>query len=473
MIVDENRKCTEGETLNRRQKSLPVEKLFLILMVIFGLLFLFIQPIYSVPDEGNHFHTSYAIFHDDYKGDEFRRYFKNEDIESSRDKSYFKKTFVDKQDFRKNKLAFNFTYKDIQLLPQAIGEFIGELIYPSLGIVFYFGRLMNLILYTGAIYFAIKKAKFAQLLMATITLLPISIQQAASLSYDVMFYVLIFISFSFITNLAVRREKLSPRFYIFTCLIILSFFLTKLSIFLMGLYFVTLPVELLGDNWLSKTIDKFWAFCDRHKQSVVLFACLIILFYIRHVFKDYGGLTVGLQVFINTFFRADFNVTLDSIVTTGMIGTFGSLLYRIPEWLVIINFIFLVMLAFCEEGVIIKKRMAVASFSIWMLNIIVVGVTMYLSWTIGALKHSDTLVSLGTQGRYYTPFLIGLAPIGIVLRQYIKVRISPNIVRKLFMSLMLFNLVFSLLLIIVYNYSAEGGYDIILKVSERLHQLVK
>ena len=241
----------------------------------------------------------------------------------------------------------------------------------------------------------------------------------------------------------------------------------------MGLYFVTLPVELLGDNWLSKTIDKFWAFCDRHKQSVVLFACLIILFYIRHVFKDYGGLTVGLQVFINTFFRADFNVTLDSIVTTGMIGTFGSLLYRIPEWLVIINFIFLVMLAFCEEGVIIKKRMAVASFSIWMLNIIVVGVTMYLSWTIGALKHSDTLVSLGTQGRYYTPFLIGLAPIGIVLRQYIKVRISPNIVRKLFMSLMLFNLVFSLLLIIVYNYSAEGGYDIILKVSERLHQLVK
>lgn len=463
-----------GNRLKLGRKEMKVENLFLVLILIFGSLFLLIQPVYSVPDEGNHFHSAYAVFHDDYQNEGFVRYWQNEDIGSIEDGSYFQKTFVEKNDYRKNKLAFNFSYKEIQRLPQAIGILIGEMIYPSIGVVFLFGRLMNLILYIVAIYFAIKKAKFGKLLMATIALLPISVQQAASISYDVMFYALIFIAFSLITNLAVMRKKLSLRFYIYSFLVILSFFFTKMSIFLMGLYFITLPTELLGDNFLSRGIEKFWTFCNRHKLLISFSTFFILLFYIWYAFRDYGGVSTGLQVLINTFFRADFNETLDSIVTSGIIGTFGTLTFRLPEWLVIINFLFLFVLAFTEDTeIIIKKRMATASVLIWLLNMMIVAITMYRSWTIDTLKQTDSLVSYGTQGRYYTPFLVCLAPVGIVMRKYLNITISPKLLRKLFVGLTVFNLIFSLCLIVLYNYVDAGGYHLLPTLSERLRDLIK
>lgn len=117
--------------------------------------------------------------------------------------------------------------------------------------------------------------------------------------------------------------------------------------------------------------------------------------------------------------------------------------------------------------------MATASVLIWLLNMMIVAITMYRSWTIDTLKQTDSLVSYGTQGRYYTPFLVCLAPVGIVMRKYLNITISPKLLRKLFVGLTVFNLIFSLCLIVLYNYVDAGGYHLLPTLSERLRDLIK
>lgn len=47
-------------------------------------------------------------------------------------------------------------------LPAAIGVLIARLIYPSLGIMDYGGRIANLLFFAFAFYFLIKKNKYAK-----------------------------------------------------------------------------------------------------------------------------------------------------------------------------------------------------------------------------------------------------------------------------------------------------------------------
>lgn len=72
----------------------------------------------------------------------------------------------------------------IEYLPQAIGLAIGRLLNLNLLGIFYLGRLTNLIFFAVCIYFAVKRIPRFKALMALAALLPMTLQQAASLSYD-------------------------------------------------------------------------------------------------------------------------------------------------------------------------------------------------------------------------------------------------------------------------------------------------
>ncbi len=72
----------------------------------------------------------------------------------------------------------------IEYLPQAIGLAIGRLLNLNFLGIFYLGRLTNLIFFTVCIYFAVKRIPRFKALMALAALLPMTLQQAASFSYD-------------------------------------------------------------------------------------------------------------------------------------------------------------------------------------------------------------------------------------------------------------------------------------------------
>ena len=445
------------QVIENRVNQVP--NIFLILITIFGSITLFVQPFFSAPDEGTHFGIAYTIFHDGKSNSEFGRYALPVDVANYRNGSFVSKYVVEKGEFKENKLEFNLSYKKIQYLPQAVGMLIGEMIYPSYGVIMFFGRLINLILYICGMYFAIKKAKTAQWIMAIVALFPISIQQAASLSYDPFFFVAIFLAFSLVTNLSTKKEPLTVKWYAYIVGSVMMLFLAKSSALAMGLYFMTLPMVLFGNNYFTQTIDKIWKLCDKYKKTVILLGILVFLLFLRYEFRNYGGLLKGSQILLNTFTRADIQQNLDSLLTSGIIGNFGWLNYRLPEWLVIIDFIFLTIMAISEKHVDIKKRMIVTGGIIYFLNIILVSLVMYFEWTIGRLKMLDNLFVEGNQGRYYTPFLICLAPIGLILQKYIKIEISESNKKIMYIGFSVFNFIYFIVLTLLYYYTNDGGVN--------------
>ncbi|MDR1567908.1 MAG: DUF2142 domain-containing protein [Streptococcaceae bacterium] len=449
--------------------DIKFEKLFLILILALGSITLVIQPVFSVPDEGIHFKNAYSVFHNDANKEDFKRYA----VPGSKGPlkpTYVKDFFITKKKFNKNPLAFNFKFKSIQYLPTAIGMLIGQAIYPSLGVVLIFGRIFNFILYVLGIYFAIKKAKFGQPLMAFVALLPMSIQQAASISYDVLFFISIYACFSLVTNLATRKKPLSKQWYIYITLIVILLFLVKVSALALGLYFITLPAILFGGGHLSKFIDKFWLFCNRYRVILTALVGIVFLLYLKLQFRNFGGVSRGLQVLINSLTRPDIKTDLDSTATSGIIGSFGWLTYRLPEWLVIIDFIFIALISLNEKNIILKTRMVVSSLVIYIVNIVMLTITMFFAHTIEVLKLNDAMFAMGEQGRYYTPFLICFSPIGIYLNKYIKVEIRERTLKKIFIAMVLFNGLFFILLTLLFYYTVDGGLAFLPELGQQLRK---
>ncbi|WP_270251735.1 DUF2142 domain-containing protein [Lactococcus garvieae] len=466
------------DTIKLPNKKYKIETLFLSLALVFGLLTVFVQPIFAAPDEFTHFKHAYSIFHDDtdglfaevgrltvpipYEGPALNENALNSPdssfvFESAyKDGSFLQKYFVD-QVPSQGYLGLNLSFSNLQWLPQAIGILIGSWLHASFGVMIILGRLLNFLVYLFAIYFAIKKAKFGKWLMAAVALLPISIQQAASLSYDVLYYVSVFVCFSLMTNLWTRKEQLTSRHYLYLGLTALLLFIPKSAVLALGVYFVTLPTRLFGQNKLTKIIDNFWTFWAKHKKLALL--AILIFFYALFVyeFRQAGGAIRGFQIMFNTFFRPDFYNNMDSILVSGMIGNFGQMTYRLPAWLVVINFVFLFLLGIKEKEVKLDRRVAVTSGISFALVIVMTAISMYMSWTLNHLNIAGALISLGNQGRYYTPFLIVLVPIALQLKKYLKFEMSEDVTKKLFVFIGGLNLLYFIVLTVMFYYMPDRG----------------
>ena len=459
-------------TRTQKSEKITVEKIFAILITIFASITFVIQPLFSVPDEGTHYANAYGIFHNDTKNDNyFAAYRYPNNIDFYRDHK-FAKSYTEKGDYTQDKLALNFTSTSVQYLPAAVGMLLGQWIYPSTGVILSFGRLFNLIFYALAIYFAIKKAKFGQWMMAAVALLPMSVQQAVSVSYDVFFFVTVFLTFSLVTNLVTRQDRLKWRDYLPIILVICLLFLAKQSSLVMLFYFLALPVSLVRPNFFTSAIDSIWNFFNRYRLIFLVLMALSFLLFIQYYFKNYEGLTRGLQVLFNTFFRPDIKTDLDEILVTGVIGNFGWLTHRLPEWFVILDFIFLFLILLNEKPVKLQNRFVFMSSMIFIGNILMVSLTMFSAWTIGVLKLFDIMFVSGEQGRYYTPFLICLIPLGIYLKKYITVKMSDLVMKRLFVGMLLANFAYFVILTLLFYYTDDGGSQFITQFSSWIRGLI-
>jgi uncharacterized membrane protein len=460
----------------RKSNTPHIEKLFLKLIIIFGLLALFIQPIFNTPDEQTHFYQANTIFFRQSVLSNNKNLDWKDSIDIYRSGEFLQKYYIQKVEFTKESRQFtlNLSFSKLKWLPQALGMLLGILIHPSFGVIILLGRLFNLLIYIGGIYLAIKKAKFGKLPMTMVALLPISVQQATSLSYDVLFFVSIFACFSLLTNLWTRKEKLTPKWYLYIFLTILLLFIPKPSSLILGLYFVTLPTSLLGQNKIAHYLEKFWQFCTKFKGFVGLFIIAATIAFIGISFRHYGGTARGIQTLYNTFFRPEINNTLDNIMTTGIIGSFGTMIYWLPEWLVIINFLlyFTILLNERNEEVKFDKRVIVSSWIIYILNMLIVAVFMFVSWTVHSLNSPTSTVSFGSQGRYYTPFLLVFIPIAIYASKYIKFSINQAFLLKIFKIVIVSNMVLYLSSTLFVYYTQTNALNLLPHIVQWIRRII-
>ncbi|KZK05792.1 MULTISPECIES: DUF2142 domain-containing protein [Lactococcus] len=444
-------------------QRIKITTLFVSFSLFFGLMAAIIMPVASVPDETYHFNISFNSFLSNEAMEKNlantpskQKLLEAEDLFAIRDTSLsgkaddlFKLSFTRKVEVLEHSdFRINFSKESLLHLPQAIGVLLGYLIYPSYGVMFFLGRIFNLLFYTAMIYIAIKKAAFGKLPMSVVALFPISIQQAASLSYDTTLFATVFLVFSLMTNIWVGKYKISWRWGIYFPLILLGIYLTKKSALILLALILTLPTTFFENEKIRTLSHRFWNFWNKYKWLVLLVLVLGSFAVFRFLFQSHGGFLRWAHIMFNTYFATWINTNLDPIVISGMVGAFSAFSYRLPEWLIILTFIILSWLMLSDKKIKLDNRVIFISSCIFIFNILLTGTMMYLGWTGGKGN-----VSIGEQGRYYTPFLIFLLPLFMKISEKVKVEITSSYRKILAFGLCFMNLSLFIILTIVFWFS--------------------
>ena len=443
--------------------QIKITTLFVSFSLIFGLMAAFIMPVASAPDETYHFNVSFNSFFSNEamaqnvaKPSTQQVLLAADDLFAIRDAAVpgsaddlFQLSFTRQVKVLENshfQIKFN---KDTLLhLPQALGVLMGYLLYPSYGVMFFLGRVFNLLFYTGTIYIAIKKAVFGQLPMSFVALFPISIQQAASLSYDTTLFAAVFLMFSVMTNIWAGKSKISWKWGIYFPLILLGLYVTKKSALIMLALILTLPTNFFKNDKIRLLSHRFWQFWNKHKWLVGLVLILGSFIIFRYLFQSHGGFMRWLHIMFNTYFATWLNSNLDPVIVSGMVGAFSAFSYRLPEWLIVLTFITLSWVMLSDQKVKLSNRVIFICSCIFIFNILLTGTMMYKGWTGG-----EGNVSFGEQGRYYTPFLIFLLPLFMKISEKVKVEITSAYRKIVAFGMCFVNLSLFIILTIVFWFS--------------------
>ena len=427
---------------------MKIEKLFLFLAVPCIALFMFLVPVTQVPDEGEHSRLAWEIGYNVKNEEEFYSLvFHQADVvlnsspePEALNKKVYRKLFEKKFDFSNDHFKLKFSIKKIMHLPQFIGMVIGKAIYPSLGVILLVGRIFNALAYIVGMYFVIKAAKYGKLALMFISLLPMMLQQAASLSYDVLNYVSIACFFVFFVNLIKERTFTNKKFL---QLILLTLFLysTKTNNLLLLPFLVMIDFEFEG---FLKVLNPAYNFFKKYRWYFVTGAvCLgIVAFYF--FLKGWGGTQHFIWVMFNTFFLQQENVNLNGLLTIGIFGEFGWLTTQLPLWLIFIDIVVLVLI-YLSEYISVTKTEGISSALIFPLQVLVIVIGMYFAWTLRSNPDNvgANRIAHGEQGRYFTPFLIYLAPLFSICQSKLGLEINRKSIINLSTIIILINVAVS------------------------------
>lgn len=176
-------------------KTPPMERVAAVSVLAIGMIYMAAITPLSPPDEGHHYQSAYSLSnyllfqwenlemgnasHFDYAG-----------LTSHANVSSAYLRIMDQwnQPGMKDALVQIPTPRSlsypIEMIPQAIGLTLGRLLNLNFLGVFYLGRLTNLFFFAVCVYFAVKRIPRFKELMTLTALLPMTLQQAASYSYD-------------------------------------------------------------------------------------------------------------------------------------------------------------------------------------------------------------------------------------------------------------------------------------------------
>lgn len=274
-------------------KQLSLEKIFVLITLFFGVLYIFILPPFQSVDEGMHFFRTYQISQGDLVARKQNMQVGGDVPESLENfyemyvpliKNIDKK--VGLSDFRNNfhlqlnpeKQKFTvFTntalYSPICYISQIPGVCLGKFLDLSLAGIYYLGRLSNLIFYCLLVYAALKITPFFKCPMFLLALMPMSLSLAASYTCYVAVLGLNFLWIATILKILTLQKpiKVNNKWIILLLFLGLLIPMTKSYILLLPLIFI-LPISIFKTkkDYLISVLSifvigiigfSFWASC--------------------------------------------------------------------------------------------------------------------------------------------------------------------------------------------------------------------
>ena len=409
-------------------KKHTVQDMYIPVCLFLGILYMLVIPVYSVPDEYAHIDTAYSLSNrmlgiekpEDLNGYDYRR---ECDIETEQYLEYF--TSLD--DYRRysdhlftapeeeslslcvmRSSAAN--VNQLFFLPAAVGITIGRLLHLSTLPLYILGRFCNLLAYAVLTYLGIRKLpamKEAYFIYAT---LPISLQQAASFSYDCLMNALALLFSAYCLYIAWKKTPVTR-----TDSAILLFTLLQMGSVKGGVY---LPICLL---MFLIPLERGW----KWKKSIGLIAatgfCICVGFMQDNISRLLTSFLSGSKTRISPFAGKEmftFGYLLhhpmqmimmytDTVFSEGsrMVyeffgGKMGSIFDIQLPWMYVIVFLAILVLAINHDKSTAAPTMIsrVLCAAVSVLVLLLVGFAMLLADTP---KTSSFI--LGLQGRYFLP----------------------------------------------------------------------
>lgn len=434
--------------LTRDSLSGSPHKVFLVIGLIFGLLFICLTPPFMAPDEWTHFDRSYLTSEGRLKAEKFSYQSASvvgaklpegvgivEELAelnlpySSRNvgrllslQTYLHDKYLEKRKFSKHTILSLFrmplhrrvpflarqllipfpntaVYLPHLYLPQAAGIALGRLLGLPMIALMYAGRLFNLLMWLCLIYLAIRAAPTLKWLFMLYALAPTSLFQSSSLSADSLTNGLSILLIAVFMKYAFDPEEDKARLTVIIPLALIVA-VSKLYFALIFLYLL-IPVERVGNR------RKYWSMFFL-LTLLTVFSVLLWRSYANGIFIPFKpGVSPPGQ--LRYIFHNPFNylsVLWSTSVKDGtyfvktFVGSLGHYRHILPGWLTILQIamLLLVVSADTREDIRISHKDKIVLFIVFSLGVLWGFTSMYLCWTpVGA----DVVE--GVQGRYFIP----------------------------------------------------------------------
>jgi uncharacterized membrane protein len=404
-------------------KNLKKENIYLALALIFGLaVAIFNPPFDGVPDEHAHYWKAWSVAegnlvcHPDNQipksAIELPDNILKVSVPGSSKKIVFNGLLVKLVEKDSGEMATGGSAicgaTPLGYIPQAIGLKIGQTLHLSALADFYLARLLNLLASILLVYWAIRIIPFGKIVLLLIGLLPMTIQQFSSLSYDSLHIASTFLFIAYVLKLACEKDaRLSGRQIITLLVIALFGFNVKTGYFLLSFLVFILPVGKFKDK------KQYWLFTI----GFVLINTIIFLGLYKY-FQGSGDAAAQSESAINAsrqmayvlnhpvdFFSVLFNQVYDkfNFYMETFLFKSGWLKNDMPQiWYVFVMIGMFLLARNEKETIELTKKQRFIFLFVFLMNFVLVYLGLYLAWT----KVSFDKIS-GVQGRYF----LGIFPL--------------------------------------------------------------
>ncbi|MBQ3293262.1 DUF2142 domain-containing protein [Candidatus Saccharibacteria bacterium] len=397
--------------------SWKIEKLFLILASIVGVIYVFAVPIGRTPDEASHFFRIYEITEGHFVSEtptDGAMPGSNEPVEigivdeyANRNVTYAKiieslGTTTGEETAFITTSAYGYSF--ISYLPQTIGMGIGKIFHAPFLVSAYLAKIANLIFCIGILFFCIKYIPFLKKIIFFIVFLPISMQAMSSLSADAPIFVSAIALVTFVLHSIYTRKTPFTKKHFFILLALCIFITIGKIVYapLLVLLFA-IPKERFG----TKKQKVFWAI---GLGSLVMMVYLIWHFASPTTITNDGPAQLSNIIHNPLLLPATIIYSISRNVVLYISGAFGGYLewFNITPTMIYIIASYTVFVILCYKARLsfnIQKLLKILSCFAVFATTVAIFTAMYITWT----KSGESIID-GVQGRYFLPIML-LIPI--------------------------------------------------------------
>lgn len=401
-----------------RKRGCPLEKQFLIVAIVIGALFMIILPPGQSPDEITHFRRAYSIARGELiatnevndAGAIGSLIPKNTDF-LTKGPEHGTYNMLSGELFRENDelSAQPYTsaalYNFVCYLPQSLAALVGRVLHMSVLATAYLMDIFNFIVWLVLVYCAIKIIPKFKSIVMFIALLPITMQEATSVSPDALTIGLSLFFVAYVMKLAYGAKKIiGKKDYVFLSVSALIIGFCKI----VYLPLVFLMILIRYDRFGSK--KRKWIFLGCLFVAVLILNLVWLMISSRYLLEyrpgvDSGGQLVGILTnpvrYLMVMFRT-INVSGQGWANNLLGTTLGYFNFHLPYAIFLMSYT-LVVLLFAQRDETLKMKVfdKVVCALVFLVIVGAIFTSLYIQWTAVGAEVID-----GIQGRYFLPIIL-------------------------------------------------------------------